>query len=48
MEDLIGAVPGHSFELFHGYGHYHDTDVRTSGGWKISSSRLSGLRIAVR
>ena len=29
----------------HGYGHYHETYVRTDGGWLISSTRLTRLRL---
>jgi len=32
----------------HGFGHYHDTYVKSSdGGWRIASSRLTRLRIEV-
>lgn len=29
----------------HGFGHYHETYVRTANGWRIQSTRLSRLRI---
>lgn len=29
----------------HGFGHYHETYVKTHDGWRISSSRLTRLRV---
>lgn len=29
----------------HGFGHYHETYVRTAAGWRIRSSRLTRLRV---
>lgn len=29
----------------HGFGHYHETYVRTAEGWRIQSTRLTRLRV---
>jgi hypothetical protein len=29
----------------HGFGHYHETYVKTDAGWRIQSSRLTRLRV---
>lgn len=43
MEDELWWPEGHPLTYLHGYGHYHDTYLRTPGGWKISSLRLTRL-----
>jgi hypothetical protein len=32
----------------HGFGHYHETYVRTAAGWRIQSTRLTRLRVETR
>ena len=32
-------------EVMHGYGHYHETYKRSQGKWRISSLRLTRLRV---
>ncbi|CAB4600576.1 unannotated protein [freshwater metagenome] len=43
MEDELWWPEGHPIKYLHGYGHYHETYVRTPDGWKISSLRLTRL-----
>jgi hypothetical protein len=31
----------------HGYGHYHETYEKTDGRWRISSLKLTRLRVDV-
>jgi len=41
MEDMLRWPNG--MEL-HGYGHYHETYVKTGTGWRIASTKLTRLR----
>jgi SnoaL-like domain len=43
MEDELWWPEGSPIKYLHGYGHYHETYVRTATGWKISSLRLTRL-----
>lgn len=43
MEDELWWPEGHPITHLHGFGHYHETYVRTPEGWKISSLRLTRL-----
>lgn len=45
MEDHLWWPEGGPLVSMHGYGHYHDTYRRTDDGWRISSSRLTRLRV---
>lgn len=36
---------GKSIKVFHGYGHYHVTFMKQSGSWKITSLKLTRLRL---
>ena len=49
MEDRLYRTKQHPLEdgsiYLHGFGHYHETYVRTSAGWRISSTRLTRLRV---
>ena len=49
MEDRLYRTKQHPLEdgsiYLHGFGHYHETYVRTPGGWRISSTRLTRLRV---
>jgi hypothetical protein len=38
---------GGSGHFLHGLGHYHETYVRTPGGWRIASLRLTRLRLDI-
>jgi uncharacterized protein (TIGR02246 family) len=42
MEDMLRFPDGSEL---HGYGHYHETYEQSSHGWRISSSRLTRLRM---
>jgi hypothetical protein len=42
MEDMLRFPDGSEL---HGYGHYHETYVTQNGGWRISSSTLTRLRM---
>ena len=42
MEDMLRFPDGSEL---HGYGHYHETYVKSADGWRIASSRLSRLRM---
>lgn len=41
MADVVTFAPG---LILHGYGHYHETDQKTDGQWRIATSRLTRLR----
>ncbi|MBP2478620.1 hypothetical protein JOF53_007492 [Crossiella equi] len=41
MEDLVDFTPVLGV---HGFGHYHETYVKTGGQWRIKSSKLTRLR----
>lgn len=43
MEDELWWPKGHPISYLHGYGHYHETYVRTTSGWKIATLRLTRL-----
>lgn len=49
MEDLIfhdrAAHPESPFESMHGFGHYHDTYVKSADGWRIGGSELTRVRL---
>ena len=49
MEDRLYRTKQHPLEdgstYLHGFGHYHETYVRTPEGWRISSTRLTRLRV---
>jgi hypothetical protein len=42
MEDMLRFPDGSEL---HGYGHYHETYEKTPEGWRISSSRLTRIRM---
>ncbi len=42
MEDMLRFEDG---SQLHGYGHYHETYEKVSAEWRISSSRLTRLRM---
>ena len=49
MEDILRHPEGKrspaGFSFLHGYGHYHETYVRTEAGWRIKSVRLTRLYV---
>jgi hypothetical protein len=49
MEDILRHPEGKKspagFSFLHGYGHYHETYVRTEAGWRIKSVRLTRLYV---
>ena len=49
MEDRLYRSKEHPLEdgsiLLHGFGHYHETYVRTDVGWRIQTTRLTRLRV---
>ena len=49
MEDRLYRKPHEPLHdgstYLHGFGHYHETYVRTPAGWRIKSSRLTRLRV---
>jgi hypothetical protein len=42
LEDVVRMAPGLNMR---GYGHYHETYVKSNGQWKIKSSKLTRLRV---
>lgn len=44
MEDLLRWPEGAPISEVHGWGHYHETYVKTAGAWRIASLRLTRLR----
>ena len=48
MEDRLRFPDSAPISSVHGFGHYHDTYVKSDDGrWRIASSRLTRLRIEV-
>jgi hypothetical protein len=49
MEDRLYRSPQHPLEdgssYLHGFGHYHESYIRLTQGWRIASSRLTRLRV---
>ena len=49
MEDRLYRTAQHPLadgtSYLHGFGHYHETYVRTPAGWRIASTRLTRLRV---
>jgi uncharacterized protein (TIGR02246 family) len=45
MQDVVRFAPG---VTLHGFGHYHETYVKTDGRWRIESSKLTRLREEIR
>ncbi len=43
MEDHLWWPEGSPIRHLHGYGHYHETYVKTADGWRIASLSLSRL-----
>ena len=43
MEGELWWPEGQPIKYLHGYGHYHETYIRTADGWRISSLRLTRL-----
>lgn len=41
--DRFFMPPGSPFARLTGYGHYHDTYVRTEEGWKLKTTRITRL-----
>jgi hypothetical protein len=46
MEDLL-RWPAGPVRSLRGFGHYHDTYVKTDAGWRIQSTSLTRLRVDV-
>jgi hypothetical protein len=45
MEDKLRWPEGSPIKSMHGYGHYHETYVKTADGWRIQSLTLTRLRV---
>ena len=45
MEDLLRFPPGAAPASLHGFGHYHETYTRDENGWRITSMRLTRIRV---
>ena len=45
MVDVIRYPPGWPIPGFNGYGHYHETYLRTEDGWKIAHLELRRLLV---
>lgn len=49
MEDTLRYPmdrPGaYGYTYLHGYGHYHETYIRTAAGWRIQTTRLERLYV---
>lgn len=43
MEDRLWWPEGSPIVSLHGWGHYHETYVRTDAGWRIADMRLTRL-----
>jgi hypothetical protein len=45
MTDRLYMPPGAPYALMTGFGHYHETYVKTGGQWLIKTVRISRLRV---
>lgn len=45
MFDSLRYPPGGALAEINGWGHYHETYVRTADGWRIDAIRLTRLRL---
>lgn len=49
MEDRLYRTKEHPLAdgaiFLHGFGHYHETYVRTDAGWRIQTTKLTRLRV---
>lgn len=49
MEDRLYRTKEHPLAdgaiFLHGFGHYHETYVRTEAGWRIETTKLTRLRV---
>jgi hypothetical protein len=45
MEDMLRWPTGAPIREMHGYGHYRETYVKSSQGWRIRSLKLTRLRV---
>lgn len=48
MTDRLYFPPGSPISRLTGYGHYHETYVKSAGEWRIRTSRLTRLRVEVQ
>lgn len=52
MEDRLYRTKEHPLEdgstFLHGFGHYHETYVRTDAGWRIATTKLTRLRVEMQ
>jgi hypothetical protein len=44
MEDLLRFPPGHPITEMHGFGHYHESYVKSEDEWRIKATKLVRLR----
>jgi hypothetical protein len=47
MTDRLWFPPGGAFSLMTGYGHYHETYEKFSGGWKLKTTHITRIRVEV-
>ncbi len=47
MEDMLRWPEGAPIKAMHGYGHYHETYEKVDGRWRISSLKLTRLRVDI-
>lgn len=47
MTDRLWFPPGGDFSLMTGYGHYHETYKKVGSAWKLSTTRLTRIRVEV-
>lgn len=43
--DILRAPPGGPFNMFRGYGHYHERYSRVDGQWQIASLKITRLMV---
>jgi hypothetical protein len=52
MEDRLFRTKEHPLEdgsiFLHGFGHYHETYVKLDVGWRISTTKLTRLRVEMK
>ena len=42
------SAPQAPFTSMHGFGHYHDTDRKVDGAWRIAGCKLTRIRVAFK
>ena len=48
LADILRTPTGEPFDVFRGYGHYHETYVKEGGQWRIAALRITRMLVEMR